>query len=47
MPEILRIILELMLLIQWTLNQKITCQTAVDNHNGNVAGRVDVEIMVS
>ena len=26
---------------------KITCQTAVDNNNGNVAGRVDVEIMVS
>ena len=26
---------------------KITGQTAVDNNNGNVAGRVDVEIMVS
>ena len=26
---------------------KITCQTVVDNNNdGNVAGRVDVEIMV-
>ena len=25
---------------------KITCQTAADNNNGNIPGRVNVEIMV-
>ena len=35
-----------MLLIHLILKQKITGQTATDNNNGNVAGRVDVEIMV-
>ena len=35
-----------MLLIHLTLKQKITGQTANNNNNGNIAVRVDVEIMV-
>ena len=35
-----------MLLIHLILKQKRTEQTAANNNNGNVAGRVDVEIMV-
>ena len=35
-----------MLLIHLILKQKITGQTAADNNNGNIDGRVDVEIMV-
>ena len=35
-----------MLLIHLILKQKRTEQTAGNNNNGNVAGRVDVEIMV-
>ena len=30
----------------FNLKTKITCQTAGNNNNGNIAGRVDVEIMV-
>ena len=31
----------------FNFKRKITSQTAADNNNGNIAGRVDVEIMVS
>ena len=30
----------------FSFKRKITGQTAADNNNGNIAGRVDVEIMV-
>ena len=35
-----------MLLNPFSFKTKLTCQTAADNNNGNIAGRVDVEIMV-
>ena len=35
-----------MILIHLTLKTKITGQTADNNNDGNIAGRVDVEIMV-
>ena len=38
--------MELMLLINLILKQKITGQTADNNNNGNIAGRADVEIMI-
>ena len=30
----------------FSFKRKTTCQTTADNNNGNIAGRVDVEIMV-
>ena len=44
--EILLILMVLMLLIHFSLKQKQTGQTSDNNNNGNIAGKVDVEIMV-
>ena len=44
---ILLILMELMLLIHLVLKQKITGQTAANNNNnGNIPGRVNIELMV-
>ena len=47
MMGILLILMELMLLIHLVLKQKITGQTAANNNNnGNIPGRVNIELMV-
>ena len=46
MLEILLILMELMLTDSFNFKTKITGQTAADNSNGNIAVRVDVEIVI-
>ena len=43
---LLLILMGLMLLIHLIFKTKITGQTAADNNNGNIVGRVNIEIMV-